>query len=139
METRLFAGLDVSTQGCKLVVLDWRERAVIHSDGELPSAELTLNLARALAEGGPWGQSFPEPQFDGVFNTIQSRIVGARHWKLVLQPVDSAALFDAIAFNQARIFPDAPPDRIRAAYRLDANEFRGKVALQLRVEHMEPA
>jgi len=113
-------------------------QAIIHSDGELPSAELTLNLARVLAEGGPWGQSFPEPLFDGVFNTIQSRIVGERHWKLVLQPVDSTAVFDAIAFNQARYFPNAPPGRLRAAYRLDANEFRGNVTLQLRIEHMEP-
>ncbi len=113
-------------------------QAVIHSDGELPSDQINLQLAQTLADGGPWGQSFPEPLFDGVFDRVQSRIVGERHWKLVLQPIGSSAVFDAIAFNQTRHFPQTPPERLRAAYRLDMNEFRGKVTLQLRIEHMEP-
>ncbi|MFM1891900.1 MAG: single-stranded-DNA-specific exonuclease [Pseudomonadota bacterium] len=114
-------------------------QAVLHSDGELAPEELSLELAEALADGGPWGQAFPEPLFDGLFETLTQRIVGERHWKLVLRPEGSDLAVDAIAFNQVQHFPDARPPRLRAAYRLDANEFRGNVTLQLRIEYMEPA
>ena len=37
------------------------------TDGSLNHAELSLNLAEALAAGGPWGQGFEPPSFDGTF------------------------------------------------------------------------
>ena len=114
-------------------------QAVVHSDGELDADELNLDLAWTLADGGPWGQAFPEPVFDGCFEILSQRIVGERHWKLVLRPANSDHAVDAIAFHQVQNFPDALPRRLRAAYRLEANEFRGNVNLQLRIEHMEPA
>ncbi len=40
MEPALFAGLDVSTQSCKLVVLDWTARGVIHVDAVLYDRDL---------------------------------------------------------------------------------------------------
>lgn len=113
-------------------------QAVITSDGEIPGAELTLDLAYQLEAGGPWGQAFPEPLFDGVFELVAQRIVGDKHYKLVLRIPDNGTLIDAIAFNQVERHPELPP-RLRLAYRLDANEFRGNVSLQLRVEHLEPA
>ena len=113
-------------------------QAVIASDGEIPGPELTLALASQLAAGGPWGQAFPEPLFDGVFELVGQRIVGDKHYKLVLRSPDNGAIIDAIAFNQVELHPELPP-RLRLAYRLDANEFRGNVTLQLRVEHLEPA
>jgi len=113
-------------------------QAVIASDGEIPGPELTLELASQLAAGGPWGQAFPEPLFDGVFELVGQRIVGGKHYKLVLRSPDNGAIIDAIAFNQVELHPELPP-RLRLAYRLDANEFRGNVSLQLRVEHLEPA
>ena len=33
---------------------------------------------------GPWGQGFPEPQFDGEFEVLGWRVVGERHLKLEL-------------------------------------------------------
>ncbi len=114
-------------------------QALLHSDGEIPADELTLDLARQIQEGGPWGQAFPEPLFDGVFEVVNERIVGERHWKLVLRPSDGREVIDAIAFGQVEHFPDHLPSRIRAAYRLDINEFRGTISLQLRLEHIEPA
>jgi single-stranded-DNA-specific exonuclease len=113
-------------------------QAVIASDGEIPGPELTLALASQLEAGGPWGQAFPEPLFDGVFELVGQRIVGDKHYKLVLRSPDNGAIIDAIAFNQVALHPELPP-RLRLAYRLDANEFRGNVSLQLRVEHLEPA
>jgi len=113
-------------------------QAQISSDGEIPSAQLNLELAQLIAAGGPWGQAFPEPLFDGEFELVGQRVVGERHYKLVLRPAGGGPLLDAIAFNQVELHPELPP-RLRLAYRLDANEFRGNISLQLRVEYLEPA
>lgn len=108
---------------------------VIHSDGELRAEELTLELAEALRSAGPWGQHFPEPVFDGVFEVMGQRVVGECHLKLTLRQAGRAGL-DAIAFNQAAV-GDLTGRHIGMAYRVDANEFRGMTSLQLVVEHLE--
>jgi len=105
---------------------------VIHSDGELDNSELSLEQAEALRAAGPWGQAFPEPVFDGDFEVVQQRIVGEKHLKLVLRPVDSHNTIDAIAFNHS----DMAGDRLHAAYRLDVNEYMGRRTVQLMVEHI---
>ena len=109
----------------------------LHSDGELTAHELRLESAELLQQAGPWGQGFPEPLFDGDFEVVQSRVVGARHLKLVLKTPDQARMVDAIAF-----FVDRPENwlgyrRLKAAYRLDVNEFRDNRSVQLRIEYME--
>ena len=106
------------------------------SDGGLEPSALTLELAQALA-GEVWGQGFPAPAFDDVFDVADQRIVGGRHSKLVLlRPgAGDAGRFAAILFNHA----DPLPATIRAIYRPDPNEWNGKVALQLLVVHWEPA
>jgi single-stranded-DNA-specific exonuclease len=111
-------------------------RPVIRSDGRIEAAQLNLDTARAILDGGPWGQCFPEPLFDDEFEVVSSRIVGERHWKLVLRPADADLALDAIAFNSVETQPRMPK-RIRAAYRLDENEWQGRVGLQLRVEYLE--
>ncbi len=110
----------------------------IHTDGQLDEQEYTLDVAELLRQGGPWGQGFPEPVFEGEFKVIQQRIVGERHLKMVVQPSQSSKTIDAIAFNA--VDDDCPVERqsVRMAYRLDVNEFRGQRSLQLMVEYMEP-
>ncbi len=113
--------------------------AVIWSDGELAPDEFNLELAHHIRDGGPWGQQFPEPLFDGEFEVVQQRIVGERHLKLLLavDPV-RRVLVDAIAFNvDTTEWPDQATQRVRLAYRLDVNWFRGQENLQLVVEHLE--
>lgn len=110
---------------------------VIHSDGELSAEELRLESAELLQQGGPWGQGFPEPLFDGEFEVVQARIVGEKHLKLVLKTPDQLRMIDGIAF-----FVDNPESwlgqrRLRLAYKLDVNEFRDNRIVQLRVEYME--
>ena len=107
----------------------------IDSDGELQADELNLELARLLRNAGPWGQDFPEPLFDGEFQVIDQRIVGEKHLKLRLSPTGSNRQIDAIAFNQAES-RSRPGEQIHAAYRLDINEFRGRVSPQLIVEYI---
>ncbi len=109
----------------------------VHSDGALEHHELDLAVAEQLRQAGPWGHGFPEPLFDGEFEVAQRRIVGEKHLKLVLRPVGGAREIDAIAFGLAD--PGAWLDcrNLRAAYRLDVNEFRDNRIAQLRIEYME--
>jgi len=111
---------------------------VIYSDGPLEAEDLGLDLARVLREGGPWGQGFPEPVFDGEFHVTERRIVGERHLKLRLAHPDASRPIDAIAFNTV---DDEWPDdvcRVNVVYRLDVNTYRGIDRAQLIVEHVEP-
>ncbi len=114
-------------------------QAVIDSDGELAEDEFQLELATALRFAGPWGQHFPEPTFDGVFQVVSQRLVGEKHLKMVLFPADGSVLLDAIAFNvDLEVWPDPSIEQVEMAYRLDVNEFRGQRSVQLVVEHMTP-
>lgn len=48
-------------------------------------------------------------------------------------------LVDAIAFNvDTSIWPNPQIQRVRLAYKLDINEFRGNTNLQLLVDYLEP-
>ena len=110
----------------------------IQTDGGLEEAEFALATAQLLRDGGPWGQAFPEPSFDGEFEILRSRIVGERHVKLWVQPARSKASFDAIAFNFLDDEVREPPaGRVRMVYRLDINEYRGERTLQLMVDHLQ--
>ncbi len=115
--------------------------AVLWSDGELPFDELSLELAQQLRDGGPWGQHFPEPLFDGEFLLVNQRIVGERHLKMVLaDPADRQRTIDAIAFQvDTRRWPDPDVQRLRIAYRIDVNEWKGRQSVQLLVEYLESA
>jgi single-stranded-DNA-specific exonuclease len=103
---------------------------VLVSDGEITD-KLDLNLALGVIEAAPWGQGFPEPVFDGMFEVIEQRIVGGRHLKLKLQPEGSQQQFDGIAFNQSFLIEKR---RLRLAYRLDINRYKGMSRVQLIVE-----
>ncbi len=109
------------------------------SDGQLSAEEFNLPLAHALRQAGPWGQHFPEPLFHGVFQIVQQRLVGDKHLKLVLKTECGGAQFDAIAFNVDReVWPNASVQWAELAYKLEANEFRGRESVQLLVAHIAP-
>lgn len=114
-------------------------QAEIHTDGELMPDQMTMVTAYNLREGGPWGQNFPEPSFDGKFQIVQQKLVGEKHLKMVLKIPGSELWLDAIAFNiDNRVWPNPNVRQIKAVYKLDINEFRGQHNLQLMVEHFEP-
>jgi single-stranded-DNA-specific exonuclease len=110
--------------------------AILLSDGELAKEYLSMATAQQLGDAGPWGQEFPEPLFDGRFNLIGQRKVGENHLKMVLSPLEeNQYAIDAIAFNvEAVDWPAQSATEIEIAYRMDINEFRGNMTLQLMVE-----
>ncbi|NOX77257.1 MAG: single-stranded-DNA-specific exonuclease RecJ [Gammaproteobacteria bacterium] len=110
----------------------------ILSDGTLQSGEMTLSVAEILRAGGPWGQGFPEPVFDGVFDLINRRVVGERHLKLRLRSPGGTQEIDGIAFNTVDDDWSSTVKQVELAYRLDVNEFNGRRSAQLLVEHIVP-
>jgi single-stranded-DNA-specific exonuclease len=113
-------------------------RREILSDGPLEAHELDLETAELLRNAGPWGQAFPEPVFDGVFDVCDVRVLKDRHVRFRVRPADGSQKIDALAFNQAAHLGAGAPRRLRLAYRLDVNEYRGTRSAQLLVEHFAP-
>ncbi|MBT0963414.1 single-stranded-DNA-specific exonuclease RecJ [Denitromonas iodatirespirans] len=104
----------------------------LETDGPLETGYMTLDMARRL-EHAIWGQGFPAPVFDDVFEVERQRLLKDRHLKLSLRK--SGSRFEAIFFNHA----EPVPAEIRAAYRLAVNEYNGVSSVQLMLEHIEPA
>ena len=116
----------------------------LHTDGALPEGFMEMGTAEYFRDAGPWGQAFPEPTFDGEFYLVQQRLVGQKHLKMVLSPVDrmnqviSNKVIDAIAFNiDLDMWPNNRVERVRVVYRMDVNEFRGARSLQFMVDYIE--
>jgi single-stranded-DNA-specific exonuclease len=104
----------------------------IETDGALEASLMNLHAA-TLMEAETWGQGFPPPVFADRFEVRNQRLLKDKHLKLAL--VKDGASFDAIWFNRA----EPLPAQVRAAYRLDINEYQGVRRVQLMVEHAEPA
>lgn len=125
------------------LVTEWLDPALLQgevvSDGPLAATEMSMEVAQMLRDAGPWGQMFPEPLFDGRFRLLQQRLVGERHLKVMVEPVDGGPLLDGIAFNvDTSIWPDNGVREVQLAYKLDINEFRGNRSLQLIIDHLWP-
>lgn len=117
-------------------------KGVILTDGELKPEEFSMHIAEQLRAGGPFGQAFPEPIFDGEFKVLHQKLVGEKHLKLMLEPLykghPTNVMIDGIAFNvDLRRWPDASVKTVRLAYKLNVNEFRGNQSLQLMIDHIE--
>jgi single-stranded-DNA-specific exonuclease len=113
------------------VAREWLSPAALlqtlETDGELTGEELTLSFAQDLA-AGVWGQGFPSPVFDGEFDVAEQRVVGEKHSRLVL--THGGRQLDGIIFNDRGPLPR----RIRTAYRLDVNHYKGLSSLQIVIE-----
>ncbi|HIF9138129.1 TPA: single-stranded-DNA-specific exonuclease RecJ [Photobacterium damselae] len=112
-------------------------KGVLLTDGELEANEFNLDTAEMLRAGGPWGQQFPEPTFDGTFRLLHQKLVGGKHLKMMVEPLHGGSVIDAIAFNvDLKRWPDASVQQVELVYRLDINEFRGNRSVQLMIEHL---
>ena len=114
-----------------------RLQALLYTDGELPPGAASLELARQLRQAGPWGQAFPEPLFDNLFECAGWKVMGATHLRLQLRDPRDDTLHDAVMFNAYHGQP--PPPRLRAAYELTINDWQGRETARLLLHHIEPA
>lgn len=102
------------------------------SDGELAPGELTLELGAAL-RACAWGQGFPPPAFDDVFDVTEQRSVGEGHAKLSI--TRNEVRYPAIAFRT----PATMPPRIHALFRPEINHWNGRSNLELVIDYWTPA
>ena len=111
----------------------------ISVDGELAAHERTLETARALEAGGPWGQGFPAPLFVGDFTVTAVRLLSeGLHAKLTLTD-DGGGYYEAIAFQcQARLGWCPASGPVRLVYALSLNRYQGRESVQLVVERVLP-
>jgi single-stranded-DNA-specific exonuclease len=84
-----------------------------------------------MLEGEIWGQGFPQPVFCDNFSVESQRVVGEKHLKLAL--VKDGRRIEAMRFGAL----DPLPGKVRAAYRLAVNEYKGLKSVQLNVEYFE--
>ena len=135
-----FAEFQAAFEACASALMDPESlHDVVASDGALPADAFHIGNAHALRDGGPWGQGFPEPLFDGEFSVLSWRPVGTQHLKLELAPYpDTDGLrLQAIEFGGWTGTP--PGSHVHIAYRLMPDDYRGGDAIQLVVVHREPA
>ncbi|RVU84796.1 single-stranded-DNA-specific exonuclease RecJ [Leucothrix sargassi] len=106
------------------------------SDGGLESEYFSLTTAKELAQRVPWGQGFPAPMFDDVFEVVERRVLKQVHLKLMLRREGHAEVLPAIVFN---IDPEAWPqigEKAHLLYQLAVNEYNGQQSLQLMVQRL---
>jgi single-stranded-DNA-specific exonuclease len=112
---------------------------VLASDGELAPEELDIGLAHQLRLAGPWGQGFPSPLFDDVFECMECKPMGAdgAHRRLSLRDPRNGRDYAAVWFGAMEDLPTGVA--LRVAFELSINDWRGQESLQLLVRHAEPA
>jgi single-stranded-DNA-specific exonuclease len=108
---------------------------VILTDGPLAPEQLDYVTAEMLVHAGPWGQGFPIPAFDNVFDVIGWQVLKDKHLKLQLRLPEGAETIQAIHFNGYSGLN--PPARVRAVYQLQTNDFGNKRKVQCLIRHLE--
>ncbi|MGM0982820.1 MAG: single-stranded-DNA-specific exonuclease RecJ [Pseudomonadota bacterium] len=119
---------------------DTELRPRIFTDGELLPQQLGLATLDELERLGPYGREFDAPLFQGEFLVEALRPVGADGSHLMLELSSGTASLKAIWFRA--LTPGEVPafgvgDRLRCAYKLNRNRWRGRESLQLMIEHAE--
>lgn len=112
---------------------------VLASDGELAPSDFDLELARQLRLAGPWGQAFPAPMFDNVFECVDCRPMGAdgAHRRLRLRDPRDGREHRAVWFGADGGIPINAS--LRVAYELTPNDWQNCESLRLLVRYCEPA
>ncbi|MGL6250770.1 MAG: DHHA1 domain-containing protein, partial [Billgrantia desiderata] len=111
------------------------------TDGALNPEQLQLATLLELEALGPYGREFDAPLFEGEFLIESIRAVGAEGNHLSMHLSSGATSLKAIWFRA--LTPGELPafglgDRLRCAYRLNRNRWRGQESLQLMIEYAEP-
>ncbi|MBA2778192.1 single-stranded-DNA-specific exonuclease RecJ [Billgrantia kenyensis] len=111
------------------------------TDGTLAPEQFQLATLDELEALGPYGREFDAPLFEGAFLVEALRPVGADGTHLSMTLSTGPTSLKAIWFRA--LTPGELPafglgDRLRCAFRLNRNRWRGRESLQLMIEHAEP-
>lgn len=115
---------------------DALERVVL-TDGALGPDHYDHALACVLRDAGPWGQSFPEPLFDDIFEVCDFAPMGQGHLRMQVRAEGMREPVTAVEFGQYD--GGSLPDRLHLAFQLEPDEWRGRRAARLLVRHRLPA
>jgi len=105
------------------------------TDGELQAHELSLDLALAVRAGGPWGNGFSEPLFEGVFQVVSAQLIKGQHLRLALTQSARAQPIKAMGFRITEVPREGASIHVR--YRLAVDEYGGREQLCLYVEQWQ--
>ena len=110
---------------------------ILASDGELAPEDFELDLARQLHVAGPWGQGFPAPLFDNVFECVECKSMGAdgTHRRLRLRDPRDGRVHEAVWFGAATDV--AAGATLQIAFELTINDWQRRESLRLLVRHCE--
>jgi single-stranded-DNA-specific exonuclease len=115
-------------------------RHTLSADMEIPLADMNFGILKHIAFLEPTGYGNPDAIFVSRNVKVKSfRAVGSegRHLKLTLE--DGPALkYDAIGFRMGEMAKSLPP-RVDVMYTLEANEYNGRVSLQLNLKDVKAA
>ena len=123
-----FETFDIALQR---VASEWLDAATltrrIRTDGALALEYFNIETVTAL-DAQVWGQAFEAPLFCDEVDVIAQRLVGDKHLKLRVRHLGQPR--DAIWFGHA----EPVAERVRLAYRLALDEYKGQQRLQMIVE-----
>ena len=144
------AGLSLRTEGlakfqvhfdhvCRQHLKPAQLERVLESDGDLAAEDLSVDTALALERAGPWGQGMPEPCFDGEFEVLAARTVGAEgaHVRYRLGSLGGGAEWVAVDFNGAERLRSR--GRVRVVYQLTINRWQDRASPELRIRDLQTA
>ena len=97
---------------------------------DTPPAMSKISVADVVQlDAQVWGQAFEAPLFESTGLILEQRLLNGAHLKLKID-INGTPL-DAIWFGRSETLPV----RVRVAYRLGINEFRGNRRIQAVIEH----
>lgn len=126
--------LETFEQALQQVANEWLDAATlqrrIETDGPLDRQYRRPDLVDVL-HAQVWGQGFAPPVFSEEVRVVSQRIVGEKHLALKLQHQGDPV--DAIWFSHT----EPLPDKVKLAFRLDADEWQGQRRVRFLVEAAE--
>lgn len=106
------------------------------TDGELIAEDFSLQFVEALNHSHIWGHGFVAPQFDGLFEVLDSRILKDKHLKLSLKYPGVLYPVDAIWFNYDTDKWDYRAKEVHVLFELNINEWNGNQNIQMMVKDL---
>lgn len=106
----------------------------ILSDGSLETEQMNIAVVEQLKFAAPWGQGFPEPVFDDIFEVIDYRVLKDTHLKLRLKKKGCHQEYEGIAFFKAKYYLENPTQLLHCVFKLDQNTWGNETKLQLLID-----